>query len=149
MSAIRGTYSDLKFIRSRKVAQVVIEIPIEEAGQFTSLFGTPNPATETWVAMARLVEGAQKAEPPPSKERRRFSELPPAQQAALRCNEPAFWRFLNERKGYAAQSADDAAEAVRDWCGVESRSDLNIVQGSGRSRWHVLNGEFEVWMMPQ
>lgn len=150
-TAISGTYSDLKFIRSRKVAQVVIEIPIEEAGVFTSLFGTPNPATETWVAMARLVDGGarvgrEEAEPAV---RRKFSELLPAQQSGIRCNEPAFWRFLSEYWGYQVKNADDAAEAVRDACKVQSRADLNMIGGDGGKRWRVLNAEFDVWMMPQ
>lgn len=148
MTAIRGTYSDLKFIRSRKVAQVVVEIPIEEAGQFTALFGTPNPATETWVAMARLNPEAAKQEAlalPP--ERRKFSNLPPATQAGIRCSERAFWRFLNERKAYEIHSQDDAAEAVRELCEVKSRAELNTTEAG--SHWHVLNAEYEVWMMPQ
>ena len=81
--------------------------------------------------------------------RRKFSELLPAQQSGIRCNEPAFWRFLSEHKGYQVKNADDAAEAVRDACKVQSRADLNMIGGDGGKRWRALNAEFDVWMMPQ
>lgn len=55
-AAIRATYSDLKFLKTRKVAQVVLELPIEQAGEFVSLFGAPDPSRETWVAVALLSE---------------------------------------------------------------------------------------------
>ncbi len=55
MTAFRATYSDWKLIRSRKVVQVVLELPIELSNQaYDVLGGMPNPASEIWVGVARL-----------------------------------------------------------------------------------------------
>lgn len=147
-AAIQATYHDLRFVKTRKVAQVTLEIPIEQAQAFVELFGTPNPATETWVAVARLSLTAQKQEQAKAieapKERRPFNTLPRPQQAALRCNERAFREFLRGHLGYAPDTAEDTAEAVRKICGVNSRSDLDTRPAS--EKWDRLNGQFEAWM---
>jgi hypothetical protein len=156
-AAVAGTYSDLRFIKGRKVAQVVIEIPIEAAQSFADAFGMPNPTSETWVAMARMSKGRPSPEPreevkpepvgTPPKAARRFRDLPLPQQAALRCQEPAFWRYLAEREGSGpVGSSDGAADEVRSICGVTSRSEIKNGTDAGE-RWHILNGSFEVWMM--
>ena len=67
MSAIAGTYSDLKFIKSRSVAQVVVEVPIERAADVVALFGTPQPGGEVWVGMARLKDNPNAAGEPDGK----------------------------------------------------------------------------------
>lgn len=46
-AAFKDTYSDLRFVKSRKVAQVVVELPIEEASRFVEAFGAPDPSKET------------------------------------------------------------------------------------------------------
>ncbi len=51
-AAFQGSYCDMKFIKSRSVAQVVIEIPIEQAAAFVAAFGAPDPAKECPVAGA-------------------------------------------------------------------------------------------------
>ena len=51
---MQGTYSDFKIIKSRNVAQVIIEIPLEIANDFISMFGVPRPDEEIWVAIAEL-----------------------------------------------------------------------------------------------
>lgn len=57
-AAFQATYSDWKLIRSRKVVQICLEVPIEAAGQaYNALGGMPNPASEVWVGVARLNNG--------------------------------------------------------------------------------------------
>jgi hypothetical protein len=53
-AAFQGSYADLKFIKSRSVAQVVVELPIEEAAAFVAAFGAPVPGSECPVALARI-----------------------------------------------------------------------------------------------
>jgi hypothetical protein len=141
-AVIQGTYADLKFIKSRKVAQVMIEIPIEAGAQFVDAFGTPNPAAEVPVAIARLVAGSgDRAANDPTKEKKAWHELPAAQQAAIRCNEPAFRKFLAEEKG----AGTDPAEYVRRICRVTSRAD--ILWGTYAAQiWSDLDKEFLKWM---
>lgn len=161
-AAIRATYSDLRFVKSRKVAQITLEIPIEEAPNAVALFGTPNPAEETWVALARIqapirngIEGHQPeaghagrslpiTEQAPPKERRRFSELPPSQQAALKCQDADFRIWLTQSGRTVARNADDAAEFIRLLCGVDSRSDLNT-NPAAAAIWQETLRDFNVW----
>ncbi|WP_424360236.1 hypothetical protein [Methylocystis parvus] len=81
---------------------------------------------------------AQKAKAAPA-ERRRFSDLPLATQAAMRCADVRFQRFLN------APDADYAAIAVRLACGVESRKELDTVAEAGAA-WRKIDGEFAAWL---
>ena len=121
-AAITGDYTDLRFVKGRKVCQVVIEIPIEAGEQFVKAFGTPNPATGVPVAIARL--------DPNATPERKGGKL--AQKAGILCAEGGFRAFLNEVHGYQTSSADDAAEAVRELCGVSSRAELDHNQEAAR-----------------
>lgn len=143
-TAFKATYSDLRFVKSRKVAQVMLELPIEEADAFVKAFGTPNPASETWVGIARL--DLSKAVAPKAKEKRSFAELPIAQQAALLCNREAFWRFLCEREGHNfIPDESAAADTLRSICGVSSRSELST-NGRAAGIFQTLSHEFEDWL---
>ena len=51
---IQGVYSDFKVIKTRSVAQIIIEIPVENSDNFIAMFGIPQPAKEKWVAVALL-----------------------------------------------------------------------------------------------
>ena len=53
---IEGSYADFRLVKTRSVAQLVIEIPIERAAAFIEAFGIPLPGQEIAVAIARLVE---------------------------------------------------------------------------------------------
>jgi hypothetical protein len=143
-AAIQGTYADLKLIRGRKVAVVCIEIPLEKAEEFVAGFGMPDPAAEKWVAVARLVPEGERQAPP--KQAKRLADLPAAQQAALTCQREAFWRFLRESRGArTVNSEEEAAAFVRDFCQVNSRSQLGI-NAKAQTRWHLLLSSFDDWM---
>jgi hypothetical protein len=81
-----------------------------------------------------------------AQERDKWRDLGPTKQAGMRCKEPAFWAYLTEEKGYQVADEIDAAEAVRDICGVASRSDLakpgNTVE---RVRWYDLDKAYQAW----
>lgn len=78
--------------------------------------------------------------------KRDWRDLPPSQQAGIRCEEAAFGVFLKDAKtDDFDEAAEDAAEAVRLICGVSSRSELNTNQ-KARVIWHQLNDQYEAWM---
>jgi hypothetical protein len=94
-----------------------------------------------------LVEISDNEEPVDhkAKERDKWRELGPARQAGLRCKDPVFWAFL-EAERYDVSDEPQAADAVRDICGVASRSDLNAVtQSAARLSWHDLDNRFQAW----
>lgn len=141
MSAVAGTYSDLRFIKSRKVAQVVIELPIEQANRFLQAFGAPNPSSETWVAIARLNDAPVEIEEEavqPEKPRRQWDDLRPSARAAILCGETAFLVFLK------VKTKEEAAEKLRRHCDVKSRSEFDNDE-TKRMVFEMVERDFEKW----
>ena len=54
--AFRAEYSGAKFIMTRKVLQIQLELPMEHAAQAFDLLGYPDPNKSQWVAVALLRE---------------------------------------------------------------------------------------------
>jgi len=82
---------------------------------------------------AVLVEIGDNEEP---KERRKWNELTPTTQAAIRCEEPGFQRFLN------ASDATGAADEVRKRCEVQSRTELST-NARASAAWERLDSEYQ------
>jgi len=139
-AVIRGNYADLKFIKTRSVCQIIIEVPIEQGAEIVGAFGAPLPGAEVPVAIARIDPEA-KREP----ERRPFNTLPYPQQAALACQSEPFWTFLRETRLTNVQSETDAATAVRNICNVNSRADLKPNNAAG-GMWKSLYREYQAWL---
>ena len=125
-AAIDGSFADFKLVKTRSVAQLIIEIPIERADQaLNALGGVPRYDSERPVAIARL---AVQSDPVQPKQRRDFEELALSQQSALLCGKQDFWRFLANRYHKAITSEEEAATAVRQGCNVNSRSQFDTDQ---------------------
>jgi hypothetical protein len=94
---------------------------------------------------ARFPNGIPPQETPflkAAKERKPFDSLPLSQQAAMRCQDNDFKLFL------AASNAEDAANAVRERCGVKSRSE--IIEGTpAGTEWMFLEEEYQSWITTQ
>lgn len=76
-----------------------------------------------------------------------FLGLPKAQQAGICCADPLFWQFLMDRDRSARLSVmteNDAADYVRSWCGVQSRSELNTSPMAAKA-WDALEAEYYAW----
>jgi hypothetical protein len=152
--AVAGTFADFKIVRGRKCAQIVVEVPLEHAdAALRTLGGLPNPASERWVGIAPLNGDPQKvgisdekvgtSENVPTPDKRKWDDLPPSQQAAIRCGEPEFQRFAE------VVAADlgwrgDAAEIVRRYCKVASRADLNTNERA-EDRWRTFEADYWAW----
>ena len=107
MQRIAGTFADFKLIKGRKVAQIVVEIPIEQADAIVAaLGGLPNPAVERWVAMAPVnMEAARAASSETAEQRSNHSAQGEADR--LRVSEgtrPASASPASERKPAALSS---------------------------------------------
>lgn len=156
--AFVGAYADWKLIKTRSVIQIVLEVPVEQADRaYQVLGGMPAPGAETWCAIARLVNDSSKpsiaVDPERMQPDRPHSPRKPvaadkklAQQAGICCNDPVFWRFLTEVYTYAPASEPDAAEAVRDLCGIGSRKEL-IPGSPAASQWMKIESRFTAWKL--
>ena len=136
---ITGTFSECKFVKTRSVMQIVIEVPIESADAgLAVLGGVPQPGAEVHVAVARL---ATRAEP---RVKARSGSL--AAQSAMMCGEPTFMKFLENRCDLVFCNDTCAAEMVRQLCDVKSRAEFDTDEAAGR-RWKNLYLEYKAWSM--
>lgn len=91
---------------------------------------------------------AQEQRTKTAKDRRPWSSLPLSQQASIRCAEPAFWRYLYQcpdGSKSVIQSADEAAEVVREMCRIRSRKQLDA-SGEPADIWRRIDGDFQFWL---
>ena len=81
-----------------------------------------------------------------TKPRRKFTDLPPAQQAGMRCGDTQFREWVGRvRLGLGWDvTASAAAQYVRDFTRVDSRAELNR-NPAAAARWAVLLTEFDAW----
>ncbi len=144
--AITGTYSDFKVVKTRKVAQMVIEIPIEGAQAVIEKFGIPLPHEEQWVAIALLNSppesspaSPQVSAPHPAEPKRaeRTRPTPLATKIAMLCQDRQFQEWLG------VDSTNRAAVLVRQRCGVKSRSEIEG-NPEASTLWNHLHTEFEM-----
>jgi hypothetical protein len=126
-AALQGTYSDLKFVKTRKVVQMVVELPIEAGDRLVEIFGVPRPDDEVWVAVARIHSPSLREEKPPTL----FHELSRTRQAGILCSDVKFQKWLG------VETSTDAADKVRIICGVSSRCSLSS-SGTVASKWDSL-----------
>lgn len=108
------------------------ELPITQAEKETNSKPAPTPQPKDKPAGAK----------------RDWRDLSPQQQAGIRCDEERFWAFLNEERQYCIIYATEAAEAVREICGVKSRSEL-ATNHKAKILWHQLDNEYQAWLLKE
>jgi hypothetical protein len=160
MTAFRATFADMKLVKTRQVAQLIFEIPIEDFdAAYEVLGGMPVPAKERWFGIAAIKSPEQKedrAKPRQTllpdattggakREKMDWRDMQPAAQAGIRCEDPIFKAFLSEQYRKEWVHADkEADECVRRICGVQSRSELGTVHAA-RVIWKMLDDQFQAW----
>lgn len=140
-AVFEADYVDIRQVKSRKVYQIVLEIPKEAANAFAAAFGMPESDKQIPVAIARLETQRALEPPPPEGMVRTFN---PCGQANVRCKTPEFWRFLTFLTGSGCEDEVRAAYIVREHCGVTSRSELNRNEEAA-ARWLALNDQYYGW----
>lgn len=134
-AAIQGDFVDLRFVKGRKVCQIVVEIPIEAGASFVAAFGTPDPSKSVPVAIARLNAGAQPE--------RKGGEL--AKKAGILCNEGAFRVFMKEQSMGASSNADEAADVLRKVLNVQSRADIDHDERAA-TEFRFIENSYRAWL---
>lgn len=135
-AVFKGTIGALRTIGGRKVIAVTVEVPIEHQSVVAKIA-----EHGAWVAVARLAEGDAPATP--EKPKRSWNELSVGEQAGIRCNEKAFWNYLEFRSNLelgSVKEADRAAEILRNLFSVESRKDIP------RDKWEAFDTDYQRWL---
>lgn len=146
-AVIKATYVTYKPVPTRKVLQLVFEVPLETAQMAHQTLGQPMPDTETWVAIARLQEPSAKAEKP----KRNWSELSRAEQAGIACEDRKFWEYLSllgkpGELSHTVKDSEHAARVVRYQCKVTTRANLDHGQMAAEL-WDALYSDYQRWKM--
>lgn len=135
-AAIQASYSDYRRVKGRKVLQLIFEVPLEQAPMVHDAFGEPSPDGSTWVGIAKIDLTARPEERKP---------LKLSNRAALLCYDPSFIEWLGARnKAVHVRNNAEAAEFVRLYCGVESRSELDS-NDEAAEKFRKLDAEYDHW----
>ena len=137
---IQGTYADFKVIKSRKVAQMIIEVPLEAANNLVEMFGLPRPDQEQWVAVAALDLVSSN---------RNEEATKAIQLAGMICKDADFGKWLKEVKNMQEvepEKHDSIANALRALLGIKSRTDMNNSPDTVIA-FNRLLGEYKSWKM--
>ncbi len=160
-AAFQACYADWRLIKTRKVVQIILEVPTEDADlAYQVLGGMPNFAESKWVGVAALqpnlidpgvglppgreADGAQPRKVPAAAPASRLIKL-----AGMACNEPLFWKYLMTL-GYDISGDDpklareQARSAVHAECKVNSRKEFIEGTPAGK-RWLWLYDAFALW----
>ena len=94
----------------------------------------------------RSVEFSSSVDPMSAPERQRLTDMQPAQQAGILCNDPKFQRFAAVRSGLPNHqfNASAAGEYLRGVCQINSRTILNTSKPA-QAKFVALRTEFDAW----
>ena len=154
MTTIRATFTKFLDVPSRKIVQIVLEIPSEAADSaLKALGGWPRPDESRWVAVVRLTEKAatqpvsEPEESKPDKPSRRMAELSRVQQAGIHCNDPLFCRFLVDHHLLLVAADETIKDAAIRWVRRQCRSQRRNFDNNREAGelWDVLRAEFDGW----
>lgn len=161
---ISGSLVDVRNVGTHKSVKLTIHVPEELAMKVMEAFGWPTGVSPVAVAVARLEPVSQRVQPRShagnkpgrsaqptvpaeqvvraDKERRRFDEMAPAQQAGVLCGEQAFRKFLSEEFSRLwLITHNDPAAVVREICEVNSRADIK----PDNTLWSALVLKYRLW----
>ena len=146
---VAATFHTYRPVPSRKVLQIVFEVPLEKDGETLATLGYPNSAEPNWYAIARLQESPRKSAVKETggveKPKRKFNDLPLAQQCALLCDDADFINFLHCEYASTFDAFGTVAQTVRHLLCVKSRSELGKGNHDADNRYRKLKAEFDGW----
>jgi hypothetical protein len=135
---VQGADMDARLTKAAmgtRFAMVLVEIGDDEL-----------PVQKEAPAQPRQDTGSQS--PPDGARRMDWRDMPPAAQAGIRCNEPAFRTFLMEEHSFRPRqdhdSADEAAVFIRGFFRIKSRSELGT-DPRRRVLWKQMDDQFQAW----
>lgn len=133
MTAVKGTYANLRPIKSRKVWVLEIEVPEEEITNTTNILGFPNQSESKWVGVALL-----------NKEVMKPKDMSLVTRAVMLCKNGYFHNFLAEAHGIEERNESSAVLALYSLCGMSSRSEL-ASNDDAQSNFKELLERYEQW----
>ena len=147
-AAISAQLVDVRNIGMHKCIKLTLHVPAEQAPEIMAAFGWPTATDPVPVALARLevMPDRPAREPDPPARAHIAPEKRLVQQAGMCCRDPVFRKFMVEEG--KARSADkiEVTEAVRFYCGVDSRAEIIPGTPAG-DKWDHLWSRFQAWRL--
>lgn len=158
--AIAATLLSYKTVPTRKVFQMVLELPIEKAADAIKLFGTPDSDGATWLAVARLIGPDASAQtgavtpaarvsaplgaPQGQGKVCHFKDMDKSQQAAIMCRDDEFQSWMGgiDPDGAPAFREGQAIGLLKQHLGIVSRRELDTDPAKAKA-WDSLLADFE------
>lgn len=133
------TVEGIRTRASTNEALLTLAVPLEQAALISAFLSRVG--DQVGVAFAD-VDGTPLVQAPESE----WSRLPPLTQSAIKlCGESTFQNFVAVRLGNGSPPTEAiAATYVKKWCGVETRKDLERVDGA-RERFGALMADYREW----
>lgn len=118
--------------------------PIHAQDAF-KLFATPGtPAAIAALAVGYAAKGEPKPEPLCEPEKPKGGPL--SKLAAMWCNDPEFWKWLEADPDNAASSPTGAAACIYDLCGIDSRAELDHSEIAAEKFHRLIRGPYSKYM---
>ena len=172
LSVIKASFADIQNIKSRSVMVLKIEVPSEMAKKALDTLGYPLPGEEIPVAVARLSEEAKNGgtvsenrfatesessssdkgcDKAGQSNKQKWDEMPYPKRAAILSQNTSFSAFLkgadlglDDLNITIANHDSGVAQAIRDYCRVESRSHIKPDTEAAK-RFDDLYQAFYLW----
>lgn len=138
--AITGTYADFKIVKTRNVAQFIIEVPLESADEAITMFGLPDPHVEKWVAVALLQTNLI------TKSERSTQAV---QSAGILCGDKRFGEYLKSELRVPEvnpEIPDSIANGLRALLGIKSRTEFHT-NSEAVDAFYRIKGEYDLWVI--
>jgi hypothetical protein len=150
--AISAQLVDIRNVGHNKSVKLTLHVPAEQAGMVMEAFGWPTAVDPVPVALARLVQPAGKEVVPDTNSKSTSTDTQPAsgdvptraprnklaQLAGMLGKEQLFHKYIE------TNNEEDAAEFIRNYCSVESRSQIRPDTLAAK-RFLKLYDEFKLW----
>ena len=137
LKAAYGHVARIVDVPSQGVTRLLVELPIEAHAEATALlYGKRVLVTIAPADMSKVPYGLVGGEIKKGG--------PLSQSAAMIGDNPEFWAYINRAYGVECKDAEDAAEFIRDHCGVTSRADIDH-NGTAARAFHGLMQNFNLW----
>lgn len=119
MTVVAGEYVTFKHVKTRKCVVLEIEVPEEQFEDVIDKLGMPVGGNSKPVAIALLDESKVTKAPKVESDNKIVT------RAVMLCKEVAFQRFALEHGEFGEEiSEDNAAEYIKNYCKIDSRSKL-------------------------
>ena len=137
-AAISAQLVDMRNVGAHKSLKLTLHVPEEQALKAIEAFGWPTGVNPVPVALARLTEEVAHTGPrlPLISRGHRATKL--AQRIGILCSNPLFQKFIG------ALDQEQAAARVRDYCGVNSRSEI-IWNTEPGNKWEGIYSDYMIW----